>query len=1021
MSGSRSVWCRRAFVRLAGCPVIAILVSYPVLSGSHARAQGFCFENAVNYAADSTPISVSAADLDGDGDQDLAVVNANSANVSVLKNNGDGTYASAVNYAVGSYPVSVSAADLDGDGDQDLAVALDNDGGSVSVLRNNGGGTFALGGDYIAGSDPMSVFAADLDEDDDRDLAVANFGSNNVTVLKNNGDGTYAPAINYTAGYSPISVFAADLNGDGERDLAVANWNSANVSVLKNNGDGTYAAAVNYAVGTRPMSVFASDLDGDGDQDLVVADGQTANVSVLKNNGDGTYTSAVNYAAGTGPRSVFASDLDGDGDEDLAVANEGSDNISVLNNNGDGTYATTVDYAVGTGPVSVFAADLDGDGDQDLAVANWDSGDVSVLKNCGTTCDGFDGASVDLAMWNPVSGDWVQQDGMVTGYWDPGQAQSDQGNLLLVDALQPTGDYAFEAEMVVKTVGQNENHWKFVLYNSVGNKYNINYDVEGQAVGTEVRQGGGNYGPPHYGVTGVPYFNTTVGAVNYARLFRRGSVFSLYLNEHFLFSFTELIWSGNVKMGLGVYGHATYARACVTSVTFPTVLTVTNLADFGPGSLREAISDANYYPGRDSIIFSVAGVIHPSLPIPSLQDPGGVVIDGLSAPGATPGDPTVILDGSGAPVGAGIVILASNNLIRGLEIRNFTGSGILIEGAGAVQNTISGNRIYGNGQLGIDLGADGVTPNDPGDTDTGPNDLVNYPVFDSVFEVPPDSFALFGRAPRLSRIEVFLAAKAGNPSLQPEATRHGPAYRFIGSNSASPIGTFIFFVFGEPEWSQITATATDSVGNTSEFAQNKLLTPDPLRITGYSEPVPPLRGVMSLPLGSPALQVIVNSPPDSVGHVDSIGPSFNTFGPRATYDSLTDHNSGGIVDTRVKIVSPDSGEYQIKYVLIGDPGNYLTGIGIDGHAEVKHAVAFAGPGQVVDTTYHLAPPTRGELNGDGVIDVFDVIASIDIVFSGAPMPDPPELVDVNCDGVPDVFDVIYLIDYAFSGGAQPCR
>jgi len=65
----------------------------------------------------------------------------NSGTVSVLKNNGDGTYASAVHHAVGSYPSSVLAADLDGDGDQDLAVG--NSGGNVSVLKNNGDGTFA--------------------------------------------------------------------------------------------------------------------------------------------------------------------------------------------------------------------------------------------------------------------------------------------------------------------------------------------------------------------------------------------------------------------------------------------------------------------------------------------------------------------------------------------------------------------------------------------------------------------------------------------------------------------------------------------------------------------------------------------------------------------------------------------------------------------------------------------------------------------------------------------------------------
>jgi hypothetical protein len=157
-----------------------------------------------------------------------------------------------------------------------------------------------------------------------------------------------------------------------------------------------------------------------------------------------------------------------------------------------------------------------------------------------------------------------------------------------------------------------------------------------------------------------------------------------------------------------------------------------------------------------------------------------------------------------------------------------------------------------------------------------------------------------------------------------------------------------------------------------------------------------------------------------LSQIDSIGPTFNTFGSRATY-TTGDYNGQGQIDARVTIASPDSGTYTIKYILIGSPGTYSTGIGIDGHAEVKKSVTFTAPGQIASMTFNLTPPLRGELTRDGVIDVFDVIAAINIVFSGAPAPDPAYLVDVNCDGVPDVFDVIYLINYTFSGGPAPCQ
>ncbi len=157
--------------------IIFLLASFLLLAGN-VFAFDPLFYARIDYRAGDHPASVFAVDLNGDGDNDLAVANYYSANVSVHLNNGDGTFQEAVNYAAWYGSWSVFAVDLDGDGDNDLAVA--NGGsypdysGTVSILLNNGDGTFQAAVNYGAGDNPHSVFAVDLDGDGDNDLAVAN-------------------------------------------------------------------------------------------------------------------------------------------------------------------------------------------------------------------------------------------------------------------------------------------------------------------------------------------------------------------------------------------------------------------------------------------------------------------------------------------------------------------------------------------------------------------------------------------------------------------------------------------------------------------------------------------------------------------------------------------------------------------------------------------------------------------------------------------------------------------------------
>jgi uncharacterized membrane protein len=140
---------------------------------------------------------------------------------------------------------------------------------------------------------------------------------------------------------------------------------------------------------------------------------------------------------------------------------------------------------------------------------------------------------------------------------------------------------------------------------------------------------------------------------------------------------------------------------------------VTSFADSGPGTLREAITNANASPGPDTITFSAAGTINVVTPLPALSG-GGITIDGsVPAGGAVP---KVEIRGNGTVAGQGILITSSNNIVRGLIVSGFRnagtldyrGAGIVITGYG-VATAPSGNLIERN-YLGTDASGNAAGP-----------------------------------------------------------------------------------------------------------------------------------------------------------------------------------------------------------------------------------------------------------------------------------------------------------------------
>ena len=141
-----------------------------------------------------------------------------------------------------------------------------------------------------------------------------------------------------------------------------------------------------------------------------------------------------------------------------------------------------------------------------------------------------------------------------------------------------------------------------------------------------------------------------------------------------------------------------------------TTFSVTNTNDSGPGSLRQAILDANANAGLDTISFNIPGdgphTIALAGLLPEVVDP--VLIDGYSQPGSsratssTPATIKIRIDGAGT-VSFGLISKAPDNTFEGLSLTGF-GSAIYLSGDSSV---VEGNYI-GLAPDGVTVGETGV-------------------------------------------------------------------------------------------------------------------------------------------------------------------------------------------------------------------------------------------------------------------------------------------------------------------------
>ncbi len=482
------------------------------------------------------------------------------------------------------------------------------------------------------------------------------------------------------SGNLTYGMHLADLDGDTDLDLVYMGLDGPNV-VFKNNGAGVltqHQAIPNTLAG---VDAATADFDRDGDLDVVFANGFFNNENcgvrcdantLFLNNGSGTFAAVADWTDGEagGTQEIAVADFDGDGWMDFVTANwqfNGGTGSAVWLNNGTnpGTFAGFTRLELPSGPHSaraVAVGDFNGDATPDIVMS---FGQLFLSNGPASwTYSSLGFTAVEVLAGNV---DGVDRDDIVVpGNWAQHHVRLNNGS----------GSFAAQPAF-----GSSSPLFKGRLVDISG-EGNLDLVVAADGGGTRVYVGDGSGG----------FTASTVSSHGGNRDVVAGDL------------------NGDGRVDFASTFNSTFGGE-VWLNSGRNVFTVTSPADSGPGTLRQAILNANATPNLpliDRIEFVLtSSVIAPLSALPVITEP--LFIDGLTQPGSTCGATPanrvlpIGLDGSAAGSGAGIQFALSGGeaSVRGLLIYNFPGSGI--EVSGATSGTIACNAVGTNAAMNAGL------------------------------------------------------------------------------------------------------------------------------------------------------------------------------------------------------------------------------------------------------------------------------------------------------------------------------
>jgi uncharacterized repeat protein (TIGR01451 family) len=865
-------------------------------------------------------------DFNQDGHVDIA--GARSGVVEIAFGDALGGFGTPTSVGAGSAP---KTGDINNDGHLDLVIR--NSSNRIAALLGDGTGVFSPAPIDIAVQAAGSTKVVDLNDDGNLDLVVNGVFSPQpaVSIFLGTGTGTFGAETTLTvSNYASNPRIVGDFDGDGIVDLAVGQNTPRQVVILKGDGTGAFTPSTTASLSTGPFALLeVGDLNGDDAADIGVVWNPIAPgpfreyLSLLLSDGSGGFAPLAEVLPGTSlaGTSFARADFNGDGHDDLAVQTVGVGSngaILVLLGDGAGGFASPVEFLVGA-PAQMFAGDLNGDGRPDIFGAH--SGVPFALLNSCSSPTTADLTVTATAPTTATSGDTVTYSITVTN-----QGPDTATGIVFTEGPQflgaQSGTYGFELLSVTPSAGSC----------------------------------------PLMGIAPIIYANCSLPDL------APGASASIDVTARLIGARTVT----NKAMATSQQRDPNAANSLATTITDVSAnaltFTVTNTANSGAGSLRDALAASNSNIGSTNTIqFNIPGsgpfVITPLTPLPTITVP--VVIDGTSQPGYVD-HPVVALTANSLP-GNGFVINGGGSTIRGLAIGGFNGPAIfLVAGSG---NVVEGNYLGTDSTGTVAKGnSSGVaiqssSSNRIGGTLPGQANLIaNNAVGVAINSTNPPSTGNSIRGNSIFNQSVSIALNNGNnqqtyPTLT-QAIASGTATMVSGTLASTPNATFAvdFYSsaagpFREAEiYLGAVSVTTDAAGNAAFNA--------------------------TLPVPTAAGRVITSTATDGAGNTSEISAAVAVTAntpPQTTADELLTVNDFAITSyPGANDIDPDVAYPQVKAVyqpfgagpVLTSPGEVVIVPGTNRayFSGANQSIATSGKFGILDLTSNTV---SGTIAGNG--------------------------------------------------------